>query len=258
MFVYAIHEIGDAPHQLTIDNLLRLVEFKNSNSCSHVNDLSSIQASLGYKKSYLLTFDDATKTILPAIDELNNINLRPTVFSSTYNSVNSMPYWWNVNGLKLFSHIRVASLDREIQNGPEAVSAELFPISLQKLISLNDNNLINLGAHGHHHEIFTRLTKDELNNEIVSSDYEFSKYAFRPIAFAYPNGNFNRMTSSVVNVRYKFCFSGVHRIARSSDKCIPRFFICNNNLDYYIRPNLYSLFHLKKYFSSVIRYEILK
>jgi len=86
-----------------------------------------------------------------------------------------------------------------ITDGREEGTSIMKMVTEQDLYRLARSNCVTIGAHTHRHELLDQLTSEEAIETIqTSNEHIFRMIGCYPTHFAYPNGNFNREVSRLV------------------------------------------------------------
>ncbi|MFH1620605.1 MAG: glycosyltransferase [Patescibacteria group bacterium] len=138
-------------------------DFSGILSCIHDKSLKT--------KNILATIDDATEDLLDVLDVFKMFAIKPLVFAP--------------------------GLIKEIKSSDGWVR-QVVP--LDKLATLAQEKILELGAHGQTHTNLTELEPQDLEDEIKGSyaDIKALQPSTAPLAFAYPRGKVNQEVISVV------------------------------------------------------------
>lgn len=78
------------------------------------------------------------------------------------------------------------------QSGESRQTCLIQPMTPKQVQELADSTLVTIGAHSHTHEILTKLTPEETEDNIIRSKIKLEKWTGRRIAyFSYPNGDYS-------------------------------------------------------------------
>lgn len=264
LLTICIHEVGEGQHQCSVDTLEKIIATLESVGLHPYREVeglcNKVDESVSFNDmGYVLTFDDGTRTIKPALDYLATKKIVPIVFISTYNTKEAAPFWWTIDDLDIKRFRRVREVDVHIQRlNLRPSNKDLLPLSFDELVYLERTGIVEIGSHANHHEIFTKLGYDEILNEINNSDKIFKEYGLSPRYFAYPNGNYSNKIGRILSKRFELCFTGVHAVSRENTPAysMPRFFVTNKNYMQILGKKKFNdLYRLYKYFRTISIYK---
>lgn len=223
--VLAYHDIPDA------ENFQKHIEYLKANY-SIISALELFKFLEGKnnklpKYSLLVTFDDGDPSLvrngLPILDKYGI----PAIVFVITGYINAKGSFWNKNvfihELKSGKSIKEAKnrvkflkdLDNKIRlhairkipqyDQPQITSDDLFELEKSNILIAN---------HSHTHPMFDKCSPAEINQELENSKFFFeSNKIGRFETFAYPNGNWNETTNSIIEksgIKHAFLFD--HRL----------------------------------------------
>jgi peptidoglycan/xylan/chitin deacetylase (PgdA/CDA1 family) len=160
------------------------------------------------RKVVAITFDDAFASVAEyALPILRERRWPATVFPVTKAVTVGEPMRW------LVAH------------DPEAPSEELLPLSWHQLAELAELGW-EIGSHSGTHRLLSRLSDDELEDEIAGSREEVLAHVGRCPSFSYPWGVLSARALDAVNLAGYQAASGLAgRFLRHNPLAVPRFAI---------------------------------
>jgi peptidoglycan/xylan/chitin deacetylase (PgdA/CDA1 family) len=103
-------------------------------------------------------------------------------------------------GLPFTLYLATESIETGVPLGP-VERAE--PLSWDQITTMLESGLVTIGAHTHRHPDLRRLSTDEVENELGTSDDLIEKrLGMRPLHFAYPWGFWSPISDRAVTERY--------------------------------------------------------
>jgi peptidoglycan/xylan/chitin deacetylase (PgdA/CDA1 family) len=176
---------------------------------------AQIEAGLEPSGKYLaITFDDGYYNNVQALDVLHEFEVPATFFVSTdYVEVNKA-FWWDAHARGLarqgiVGRDALGPLARPKQWRPAEVDAQLMrlhgaacfqprgdidrPFTPSELREFARSPWVHLGNHTCSHAVLTNCEAEEIESQIAGCQLALERLAgVRPIAIAYPNGNYSR------------------------------------------------------------------
>ena len=178
----------------------------------------------------MITFDDGYFNNFLAIDILCKYQIPSVFFISTKVIVENRSYWWDI--IYKYRTMRGRNIDtiRNEQKYLKGLKSGLIenyvlknfgieafkpwsdidrPFNENEVKSNSKNPVVSFGNHTHNHAILTRYTKKEIKEEFrISNNILFDLTETRPIATAFPNGNFNELVLEATEEEgFRFAFT---------------------------------------------------
>ena len=233
--VLAYHQIEDA------SRFAEQVAFvaKESNPISLSDLLNAIDKPGGSLPANptLITFDDADRTLLElGLPVLERFKVPAVAFAVAENIGTARPFWWRevehlvrhgattrslgknsdsvIRSLKRVKDSERRALIGELRRSAPGVRLEEHQLTADELRFLQHSG-IDIGNHTLTHPVLDQCSDSEIRDEIARS-HESLTEALRtePIAFAYPNGNWDLRAQRLLREQgYKFAFLFDHRVS---------------------------------------------
>jgi len=106
----------------------------------------------------------------------------------------------HVNGIKSWPYSEIDELYKSITNiiGDSFLNSHIDKYMNWNQINELSNSNITFGSHAHTHKVLTRLNKDEINDEIISSSQLISASLNKTVKYiAYPNGDSDKKVQDI-------------------------------------------------------------
>jgi poly-beta-1,6-N-acetyl-D-glucosamine N-deacetylase len=173
-------------------------------------------------KLVCITFDDGWKQNLDLLKIIEKYKIPITIFISTQAMIEGN-YWFEyariknqhihtkIKKVKDFKKLPANILSEKILILKKHFLLERSCITLEELRKINENELITIGSHTVTHPILKECSYDIQKYELNNSKSMLTKWLGRDVEyFAYPNGDFNAETISIVKqCGYKLCFTTI-------------------------------------------------
>lgn len=132
---------------------------------------------------------------------LNNMALRANAFNVFQNKIKA----YDIDKKNMLIDIAVQRLGYSSTNKGK-IENVFSMMSWENIKKLNETGLIEFGAHSVSHEIFTQLSTQEKQKEIIDScSILKEKIKKKNIAFAYPNGNYDEECVRILKKENVYC-----------------------------------------------------
>lgn len=203
-----------APNQnVTVADFRGFIEEMLENGYTVVSP-AQIEAGLAPGRRYLtITFDDGYFNNMLALDVLDQFRVPATFFVSTDHVQQNKAFWWDAFSRELSrSGVNPGRQKSEIEQlkvlTPEKIDAYLCqrfglavlkprgdidrPFTPRELGRFALNPWVHVGNHTRDHAILTNCTPAEMLGQITAcQDALAGLVGYRPVAIAYPNGNYS-------------------------------------------------------------------
>lgn len=243
----------DPQNNLTVGQFIEFIEYFLHHEYHFIKP-QDLSENLPKDKAYImLTFDDGYFNNTLAIEILKKYKLPATFFITTKNVLDNTSYWWDIvykyrlkkgNTLEKIREEQVylkgfkyPFIDNYMNQNFGYKSREPWsdidrPLNTKELKEISQNPFATIGNHTHNHSILTNYTAQEVKEELsVSNKVLFEITGIKPLAVAFPNGNFNSQTLDVTrDLGFQFAFTTINKLnslppANSRLICFNRFMV---------------------------------
>jgi peptidoglycan/xylan/chitin deacetylase (PgdA/CDA1 family) len=223
----------DPQNNMTVTQFEEFINYFLKNNYKFICP-EDISKDLDSSKQYaMITFDDGYSNNLLACEIMEKYEIPAVFFLTTGNIADNNSYWWDIIfkfrskqgsslenirseqvSLKCLKHQNI--IDYIVRNFGIASlnpwSDIDRPLNEAEVKLLANNQYTSIGNHTHNHSILTNYSRDEIVEELRSSNKSiFDMTGEYPVSIAYPNGNFNDLVISTVKEEgFKFAFTIQH------------------------------------------------
>ena len=223
MVVLTYHKVANA------GNFERQINYlvKNRYNFLSISDfLTRISSAKFTSRDVLITFDDGDYSILEhALPVLKKYGCPAVAFVITGLIDTHQPFWWDeiqyytndkkqIEGAKLLSNDERLVLLNTIRSQSVVAPLTYRQLTLAELKYMEQHNIA-IGNHSHSHPMFDKLSKSEIEYEVLTSSEYLKNNSFQYYnVFAYPNGSYSDTSERVLSdgkIRVAFLFD--HKIS---------------------------------------------
>lgn len=110
-----------------------------------------------------------------------------------------MLLWYNIKPLTYSEQSRVLADIRAWAGHDHFISQQGVTMSVREMQTLGDNPLFTIGAHTVHHAMLSQQNRTDQAFEVKESKHQLEKWLGKTVdGFAYPYGNYNEVTQSIL------------------------------------------------------------
>lgn len=238
---------ADPQNNITVSQFSEFIEYFLNHKYHFIKPEDLLKPLQPNHRYVMITFDDGYFNNMLAIDVLKKYKIPAAFFLSAYHIKGGKSYWWDIiykyrykQGYSL-TNIRNeqqklkklkwneidAYIEKEFGSGAHNPWSDIDrPFTESEVKSIAQNNLVSIGNHTLHHAVLTNYKDEEIMKEInCCSEYIEDITGIRPVAIAFPNGNFNENILSIsqeIGLRIAFTTQQCgNNIPVNSDKIIP-------------------------------------
>ncbi|MBI6119768.1 polysaccharide deacetylase family protein [Salegentibacter maritimus] len=181
------------------------------------------------KNPLIITFDDGDLSVYEnALPLLKKYRLPATLFVVTDLINSHKPFWWEeieyylgkeegnkkVWEVKDWKNIELEKFLLELRKQSNKPAMRCQQLSTAQLKEMQASGFT-IANHSHTHPMFNNCTREELEAELKNSKGQLEELGFTPDIFAYPNGNYSRLSETVLEShQIKVAFLFDHKINR--------------------------------------------